>query len=107
MNNLEAVKIGHGRHDLRELNVLDEQERDRGEMEIELTNCKRFAVGLDLEYCDTLPCDIHSARMWKLCGFVEIETRARVKCSDAISVSKRLPPDTTAGGNLDNSDMRC
>ena len=50
MNNLEFVKVGHGRHDPRKLNVLDEQERKYGEMGIELTNCKRFAVGLDFEY---------------------------------------------------------
>ena len=42
-----------------------------------LTDCKRFAVGLDLAYCITLPLTIHSVRMHKLRVSVEMETPSK------------------------------
>ena len=39
-----------------------------------LTNPKRFASGLDLAYCITVPFDIHSVRMQKRCGSADTET---------------------------------
>jgi len=65
VNNLELVKEGHTGHDLRELKFIDKQEKGRRETENRLTNCKRFASGLDTAYCITLPFGIHSVRMRK------------------------------------------
>ena len=48
-------------------------------MVVGLTSCKRFAMGFDLEYCNTLPFGIHSVRMKKRCGLVEIETPSNGK----------------------------
>ena len=79
MNDLEFVKICHGGHDLGKLNVLVEQEKDCGEITIEPTNCNRFAVILDFVYHDILPFGIHSVRMRKLCGSVEMETPSKGK----------------------------
>ena len=48
--------------------------RNRGETASRLTNCKRFASGLDLAYCVTFPLSIHSVRMRKQHGPVDTET---------------------------------
>ena len=48
-------------------------------MESGLTNCKRFAVGLDFAYCIIFPLCIQSVRMWKRCESTEIETPSKGK----------------------------
>lgn len=74
MNNPELVKVGHTRHHLRELKVVDEQEGKTQGNNSRLTSCNRFASGLDLAYCITFPLGIHSVIMRKHCESVDTET---------------------------------
>ena len=73
MNDAELVKVGHTRHDLRELDVFLLTAGNRGETESGLTNRKRFSSGLDFAYCITFPLGIHSVRMQKPRGSVDME----------------------------------
>ena len=77
MNYLEAMEIGHCGRDSGELNIFDQHVKARRLWMIRLANCKRFALGLNPEYCNILPFCIHSVRMRKRCGSVEIETPSR------------------------------
>ena len=65
MNNPYVVKICHGKHDFRKLKILGGQERSHNERASKLTNCKRFAIGLDFANCIMFPLGIHSVRMRK------------------------------------------
>jgi len=73
MNGLELVEVGHTRHDLGELEDIDESMK-RSEIASGLTNPKRFASGWDLAYSITFPPGIHSVRMRKQHGSADIET---------------------------------
>lgn len=77
MYDLEVVEISHARHDIRKLNVLHEKKEQ--EIVSGLTNCKRFAAGLDCVYFTIFPLCVHSVRMRKRCGPPEIETPTRGK----------------------------
>ena len=74
VNHLELVKVCHTRRDLRELKVVDEQERQSRGNGSGLTNRKRFASGLDVAYLITFPLGIHSEKIRKQCGSVDTET---------------------------------
>ena len=75
MNDPELVKVGHRRHDLRELKVRSMNKRGGcGNITSGLTNRKRFACGFDLAYCITFPFAIHSVRMRKQCLSTDTET---------------------------------
>ena len=68
MNGAEFMKVGHTRYNFRKLTIIDKE--NSGGNSNQLTNCKRFALGLDFVYCITFPLGIHSERMQKQDGFV-------------------------------------
>ena len=78
MSDTKPVKIGYTGRNLRELKMNDEY-GEPFERESELTNCKRFASGLDLVYSIKFPFGIHSERIRKQRGFVDVETPRRGK----------------------------
>jgi len=73
MNDPEPVEVDHARHDLRELEAIDDWMCDHGETASGPTIRRRFASRLDLAYCITFPLGIHSERMRKGNGSADIE----------------------------------
>ena len=73
MDDPEAVEIGHSRHSLGELKVLDELGKN-GETASILTKRKRFSSGLEAVYHITFPLGIHSLTMRKQYGSTDTET---------------------------------
>ena len=55
MDDPQVVKVGRAGHDLGELNVIKDRKVGAREKTSGLTNCKRFAFGLDLVYPITFP----------------------------------------------------
>ena len=74
MNDPEVVKVGHTRHEFRELKSSIDKRKNRRGTTSSLTNRNRFASGLDLAYCITFPLGIHSVRIRKRCGSADTET---------------------------------
>jgi len=79
MNDLKFVEVGHPRHDLRELRVIDEREGTSRRKAGGPTNRKRLAPGFDLAYCITFPLGIHLERIRKQSGSRDTETPNRDK----------------------------
>ena len=65
VNNPEAVKVAHTGHDPKQLRTTENTEDEIMETANELTNCKRFASGLDLVYSITFPFCIQVETMRK------------------------------------------
>ena len=66
MDNPEVVKIDRAGHDLRELPAIQNpKDRTWGRTASGLTNCNRFAPGLDLAYSITFPFLIQAETMRK------------------------------------------
>ena len=74
MNNPKLVKVGCPGHDPGKLRAIKDYKTGSCDAGNGLTNCKRFASGLDLVYSITFPFRIQSETMRKLQGSVETET---------------------------------
>ena len=55
VNNPQVVEVGCARHDLRELEAIENKVGIQEDIVSGLTNCKRFTSGLDLVYPITFP----------------------------------------------------
>ena len=69
-----------------------------------LTNCKRFAFGLDTAYWITFPLGIHSVRMRKQCKFADTETPSKGKTFGCDKCFQAMISRQNHWGKLSNGD---